>query len=129
MTPRVKFVAAVVMAATLAADASARPEKVRAGHSYYSDSEITTDLIRDLVGEKNYEEVYQNYRYYEAVYDAEERVIRFVEYVRGDVVGTETYTYGPDGALVERVVKRPGEPAEVTSPDLPLATPGEPGAE
>ena len=112
----------VILSATFAVlgsatDATARPENIRPDHSYYSDEAAATGLVRDLVGEMNYEEVYQFYRYYEAVYDANERVVRFVEYVRGDVARVEKYTYGPDGGLVERVVERPGQPPEVTRPD------------
>jgi hypothetical protein len=99
------------------AEAGARPEKIRAGNSYYSNSELATGLIRDIDGEKNYEEVYQSYRYYEAVYDENARVVRFVEYVRGAATRTETYRYGLDGRLVERVIERPGQPSEVTIPD------------
>jgi hypothetical protein len=106
-----------------AAQAAARPENVRPGHSYYSDSDSAVGLVRDIVGEKNFEEVYQLYSYYEAIYDAEERVVRFVEYVRGDVAQVERYTYGPDGSLVERVLERPGEPPEVTLPGPPNPTP------
>ena len=110
------ILAAILAALGLAANAAARPEKVRPGHSYYSDDVTTAGLVRDLVGELNYEEVYQFYRYYEAVYDEAERVVRFVEYLRGDVARVETYSYGPDGGLVERVVERPGQPPEVTRP-------------
>jgi hypothetical protein len=65
--------------------------------------------------EKNYEEVYQAYRYYEAVYDAAERVVIFREYRRGEAIRTEEYRYGPDGALLERWVRQPGQPVEKTA--------------
>lgn len=117
MVSRSTILLATLIALAWSAGAGARPENVRAGHSYYSDGEFAAGLVRDIVGEKNYEEVYQSYRYYEAVYDEDERVVRFVEYVRGDAVRTETYAYGPDGRLVERVVERPGQSSEVTAPE------------
>jgi hypothetical protein len=116
MSTRTARLIALLAALTCTADAAARPERVRPGHSYYSDDDAAVGLVRDLAGEMNYEEVYQFYRYYEAVYDASERVVRFVEYVRGDVVRVEKYSYGPDGKLLERIVERPGEPPEVTVP-------------
>ncbi|MHC4103153.1 MAG: hypothetical protein ACYSW1_19980 [Planctomycetota bacterium] len=97
--------------------AAARPEKIRPGHSYYSDGARVEGLVRDIGDEKNYEEVYQRYRYYEAVYDEAGRVVLFKEYVRGDVIRTEEYRYGAEGALVERVVRKAGEPPESTAVD------------
>jgi hypothetical protein len=97
--------------------AAARPEKIRPGHSYYSDSRRVEELVRDIGEEKNYEEVYQRYRYYEAVYDEAGRVVLFKEYERGEVIRTEEYRYGPDGALAERVVRKAGEPPEITAVD------------
>ena len=95
--------------------AAARPEKVRPGHTYYSDGYVLEGLVRDIAAEKNYEEVYQFYRYYEAVYDEAERVVTFREYVRGELILTEAYRYNSEGVLLERTVKRPGKPDEVTS--------------
>lgn len=95
--------------------AGARPERVRPGHSYYSDDSLAVGLVRDIGAEKNYEEVYQAYRYYEAVYDEAERVVIFREYRRGEAIRTEEYRYGPDGALLERVLRQPGRPAETTA--------------
>ena len=96
---------------------SARPEKIRAGHSYYSDDFVVHGRIRDIAAEKNYEEVYQSYTYYEAVYDEAGRVVIFKEYKRGEEVRAEEYRYGPDGKLVERIVRRPGKPPEITAVD------------
>ena len=95
--------------------AGARPERIRPGHSYYSDASLEVGLVRDIGAEKNYEEVYQAYRYYEAVYDAAERVVIFREYRRGEAIRTEEYRYGPDGALLERWVRQPGQPVEKTA--------------
>jgi hypothetical protein len=109
----------------LAVEAVARPETIRPGHSYYSDAYVTRGLVRDIVGEKNLEEVYQFYSYYEVVYDESERVVRFTEYERGEVLAMERYRYGADGRLVERVVERPGAPPEVTTPEPSRAEAGE----
>ena len=111
----VGFLALCVVIAP-AQDAGARPEKIRAGHSYYSDDYVEAGLVRDIAEEKNYEEVYQFYGFYEAIYDAADRVVTFREYKRGDPVRTEEYRYAPDGSLEERIVKRPGKPDEVTRP-------------
>jgi hypothetical protein len=96
--------------------AGARPERIRPGQSYYSDDFVVDGLVHDLAAEKNFEEVYQLYRYFEAIYDAAERVELFREYERGEPVRTEQYRYGPDGALVERTLRRPGEADAVTRP-------------
>jgi hypothetical protein len=97
--------------------ADARPETIRAGESYYSDEyaeDVEQKLVRDLGTDKNYEEVYQHYAYYEAIYDAQERVIVFIEYKRGEVLRREEYAYAPNGALSTRTVKRPGHPPDIT---------------
>ncbi len=88
-------------------DAGARPEKIRPGVSYYSDEVVELDGVKDLGDEKNYEEVYQFYRYFEAIYDDTGRVTVFIEYVRGEVRQRDEYSYGSDGKLRER--KPPGD--------------------
>ncbi len=95
--------------------ARARPERVRPGESYYSDDFVEHGLVRDLGQEKNYEEVYQFYTYYEAIYDAAERVVTFIEYRRGDVFTREEYRYDASGALSTRTVRRAGKPPEITT--------------
>jgi hypothetical protein len=90
---------------------SARPERIRAGVSYYSDERIEAGPVRDIGAELNYEEVFKLYRYYEVVYDESERVVRFLEYRRGEVIREDTYRYAPDGSLLEHVSDPPGEPA------------------
>jgi hypothetical protein len=97
--------------------AAARPEKIRPGHPHYSDDYTVEGLVHDIAEERNFEEVYQNYRYFEAVYDEAGRVVVFKEYERGEVIRAEEYRYGPDGALLERIVRQPGEPTESTSVD------------
>ncbi len=96
----------------LASIASARPETIRTGVSYYSDELIEDGSIRDIGAERNYEEVYQNYTYYEVSYDESDRVDRCLEYKRGEVIREDTYRYSEDGSLLEHVVKVPGEPAK-----------------
>ena len=98
-------------------DASSQPEKIRPGHSYYSDelAESThRGLVRSLGQEKNYEEIYQFYSYYEFVYDEGGRVVFFREYKRGEVIRTEKYRYDDSGSLTQRVVSQPGKEDEVT---------------
>jgi len=94
--------------------ALAGPENVRSGHIYYSDDFVIEGLVRDIAAEKNYEEVYQFFRYYEAIYDEAKRIVTFREYVRGELIVTEEYRYTSEGALRERIVKRAGKPDEVT---------------
>jgi hypothetical protein len=100
-----------------AATASARPERIRPGHSYYSDDQVVEGQVRDIAEEKNYEEVFQAYRYYEVVYDEAERVVLFKEYKRGDVVRTEEYHYGDGGDLASVVIREPGKPPETVAVD------------
>lgn len=96
----------------LAAIASARPETIRPGVSYYSDELVESGSIRDIGAERNYEEVYQNYTYYEVFYDESERVERCLEYKRGEVIREDTYRYSEDGSLLEHTVAAPGESAK-----------------
>ena len=107
------FVPSFVCFVLLPSFVAARPEKIRPGHAYYSDDYQVEGSVHDIVGEKNYEEVYQSYTYYEVVYDTAGRVVIFKEYKRGKVIRTEEYLYGPDGKLHERVLKRPGQPVEI----------------
>ena len=98
-------------------DASSRPEKIRPGPSYYAEelAEPTNQgLVRALGPEKNYEEDFQLYTYYEVVYDEVERVVLFREYKQGEVIRTEEYRYDDSGSLTRRVVAQPGKEDEVT---------------
>jgi len=103
------------------AEADSRPEKIREGTSYYSDDFIEEGVVRDIAEEKNYEEVYQFYSYYEAIYDARERVVVFKEYKRGEVIREDRYRYSAAGELVEHSIVRPGKPIEV----IPVIAPEE----
>ena len=96
---------------------SSQPENIQPGHSYYSDElakPTNQGLVRALGQEKNYEEIYQFYTYYEFVYDEGERVVLFREYKRGEAIRTERYSYDDSGSLTTRVVSQPGMEDEVT---------------
>ncbi len=96
----------------LPALARARPEAIRAEVSYYSDELVESGPVRDIGTERNYEEVFKLYTYYEVLYDESERVIRCFEYKRGEVTLTDHYRYTKDGSLSEHVIEVPGEPAK-----------------
>ncbi len=82
---------------------SARPEIIVEGTIYYS-NEIEEDAeIKELVGEKNYEEVYRDYTYYEAVYDEQKRLVLIKEFERGELVWSEKYIYDEGGQLEKSV--------------------------
>ncbi len=90
----------------------ARPETIRAGVSYYSDELVESGPVRDIGAERNYEEVFKLYTYYEVLYDQSERVISCFEYKRGELIRTDTYRYSSDGSLLEHLIAVPGEPAK-----------------
>jgi len=112
------FFGLVLTPCALPSQAAARPEKIRAGVSYYSDELIESGPVRDIGAERNYEEVFKLYHYYEVVYDDLERVIRCLEYKRGAVIRTDSYRYAADGSLLEHITVPPREtPKPVSSPD------------
>ena len=114
---RAALAAGLVLApCALAAPASARPETIRAGVSYYSDELIESGSVRDIGAERNYEEVFKLYSYYEVVYDESERVVRCLEYKRGEVIREDTYRYAADGSLLEHVTDPPINEVKSTSP-------------
>ena len=90
------------------------PERVKPGIAYYSDESAQAGDVKGLLQEKNLEEVYQNYTYFEARYDAVARVVLFKEYKRGDVVLTEKYSYDAFGRLTKRTVSTQGAEDVVT---------------
>ena len=100
----VSFIACLLL---VAPPVQSRPEVIRAGMKYYSDEYFEDGLVRDLDGEKNYEEIYQHYTYYEVIYDAQERVTEFREYKQGTVIYEAHYRYGPAPQDVERTVLVP----------------------
>ena len=73
-----------------------RPEVIRADVPYYSDDYFQQGEVRDIESEKNYEEIYQFYTYYEVIYDSSERVRLFREYKRGNIIHEEHYQYDKD---------------------------------
>ncbi len=95
--------------------AHSRPEKIKPGDSYYSDEVTSVGQVEDIVGEKNYEEVYQLYTYYEVIYDDSDRVKIVKEYKRGELLRTESYQYNAAGGLKTKTTQRPGEPTETLS--------------
>jgi len=110
---RVALVSSLVLAPfALPSLARARPETIRAGLSYYSDELVESGPLRDIGAERNYEEVFKLYSYYEVLYDEKERVIRCLEYKRGEVIRTDHYRYAEDGSLEEHVIEIPGKPAQ-----------------
>lgn len=76
--------------------AYSRPEVIRADVPYYSDDFFQQGVVRDIESEKNYEEIYQFYTYYEVIYDSSKRVKIFREYKRGDLIHEERYQYDKD---------------------------------
>lgn len=91
-------------AVALGPEASARPETIRPGIAYYDEDYEVNAGVPDLVGEKNYEEVYRNYAYFEARYDDRHRVVTFVAYKRGDMVWRVRIDYGPNGKITRLTV-------------------------
>jgi hypothetical protein len=84
---------------------SFEPYEIKPGISYYSDEYTSTNGLSELGEEKNYEEVFQYYNYYEAIFDSQERIVIFNAYTRGVIEFSENYFYDRDGNLVKKVVK------------------------
>lgn len=81
-----------------------QPYEIKAGISYYSDEYSTHDGVSALGDEKNFEEVWQNYNYYEAVFDTQERIVVFKAYERGTLQFSEEYSYDGDERPVSKVI-------------------------
>ncbi|MCP4265373.1 MAG: hypothetical protein GY777_07335 [Candidatus Brocadiaceae bacterium] len=77
------------------------------GVSYYSNEYFQEGEVKDIISEKNYEEIYQFYTYYEAVYDVAGRVKVFMEYKQGEVIYEEHYHYDDQGVLIQKNVLTP----------------------
>ncbi len=107
------FLLTVFSLAAVTTSSPAEPERIRPGISYYSDDYTVKDGIARLGEERNIEEVYKNYEYYEAVYDELKRIVLFRAYKRGEVDWTERYFYDGDGRPLKKEVVRPGLPAKV----------------
>lgn len=82
----------------------ARPEIIKEDILYYSDESSQTGIVKDIVAEKNYEEIYQFYTYYEVSYDTEGRVKIFKEYKKGEVIFEEHYKYAEDNTATNTVL-------------------------
>ena len=91
----------------VAVPAWARPEIMREGISYYSNEYFQEGEVKDIVSEKNYEEVYQHYTYYEVIYESAGRVKVFKEYKQGEVIYEEHYHYDDQGVLIKNNVLTP----------------------
>ena len=98
------MVIALASRAALCADPF-EPYEIKPGVSYYSDEYTTTNGLSELGEEKNYEEVYQHYNYYEAVFDSQQRVVIFNAYKQGVIEFSESYYYDPGGRLAKKAVK------------------------
>lgn len=98
----------IILASTVGIFAAEfEPYEIKAGLSYYSDEYSTSNDVSSLGEEKNYEEVYQYYNYYEAVFNSEERIVVFKAYEKGVVKFSETYHYDDGGQLLKKIVENP----------------------
>ena len=104
-----RAVSLIVCLLLVAPAVQSRPEMIREGMKYYSDEYFEDGVVRDIEGEKNYEEIYQHYTYYEVVYDAQGRVTVFKEYKQGAVIYEAHYRYGPAPQDVERTIAVPAK--------------------
>jgi len=105
MKKLVLFIALILVSPTAFCAGQFQPYEIKAGFSYYSDEYATRGGISELGEEKNFEEVYQNYNYYEAIFDDQERIVIFNAYEKGVIEFSETYSYDGEGRLVKKVVK------------------------
>ncbi len=96
----------------LASLSQARPEIIKPNIYYYAEDYVNNGEVHDIADEKNYEEVFKNYEYFETQYDAAKRVILFRHYKRGDVIWEERYGYHDNGKLATKEVKKEGKPVE-----------------
>ena len=94
----------LVATAAFSPNLLAKPEKIKAGIPYYSDEYQTVNSGYELAEEKNFEEVYKNYNYYEAVYDKKERVVIFNAFKKGVIEFSEVYYYDGGSRLVKKEV-------------------------
>ena len=97
----------------------ARPERIRPGIAYYSAEFVARGGVSDLGEERNYEEVYRHYAYYEAVYDQQGRVVTFTVYERGAWTRRERYRYDDDARRVTRETEYAHGRHEVLTLPLP----------
>jgi len=81
----------------------AKPLNIKPNLSYYSADYSLSGNQYELAEEKNLEEVFKNYNYYEAIYDELERVKIFRAYKRGEVDFSEVYFYNSAGGLARKI--------------------------
>lgn len=105
MKTLVLSIAIVLATPTVLLAGKFEPYEIKADIPYYSDEYTTNNGVSELGEEKNYEEVYQNYNYYEAIFDSEKRMVVFNAYERGDIEFSESYHYDDEGRLIKKVVK------------------------
>lgn len=82
-----------------------KPYEIKAGISYYSNEYSTNNGLSELGEEKNLEEVYQNYNYYEAIFDEQGNIVTFKAYKQGVIEFSETYSYDNNGRPIKKVIK------------------------
>ena len=82
-----------------------QPYEIKPGAAYYSDEYSVQNGVSQLGEEKNFEEVYQFYNYYEAVFDTDERIVTFKAYLRGDLEFSESYFYDDGGNRAKKIVR------------------------
>jgi len=82
-----------------------QPYEIKPGVSYYSDEFTMQNGVAELGEEKNFEEVYQFYNYYEAVFDPEGRIVTFKAYKQGALEFSETYFYDDTGNPAKKTVR------------------------
>jgi len=93
--------------------ATASPENIKPGILYYADGYEVEGNVARIGEERNREEVFKNYNYYEAAYDEQKRIILFRAYRKGDVEWEERYSYHPGGGLASRKTIKPGMPEKL----------------
>jgi len=104
------FLSAVLflLSAVAYSEGEFKPYKITPGISYYSNEYSTENGVSQLGEEMNLEEVYQNYNYYEAVFDEQERMVVFKAYKQGSIEFSETYVYkGEDNGPVRKIMTSP----------------------
>ena len=82
-----------------------QPYEIKPGVPYYSDEYTDNNGVSELGEAQTLEEVFQNYNYYEAVFDEDKRMINFKAYERGAIQFSESYHYDGEGRLIKKVVK------------------------
>ena len=107
MQKKIALLIAMILATPVAICAGEfKPYEIKAGVSYYSNEYSSDNGLSKLGEEKNLEEVYQNYNYYEAIFDAQERIVTFNAYKQGAIEFSESYYYAEDGQPEKKLIKK-----------------------